>query len=662
MSKAKRVIVLILSAIMLLLFGLSMTTVKANAENEIDYVNQNYHDIPERGSFYYASIDIIYKIHCPDIRTAVNDTDKMSDYVNFISFRAATGYQIYFVNGVACDFEELSNGYYEHQCSSYSNYYEILYYDESNSFVYVKFKNLDDLLNNIGDETLEDVSIGQRETNTYVQPVQYIYVSEIQTPVTDITSEDVYFLSEVKAANGMERLTNKNLYSIRYIIKLNQKVSHLVDKIEVSFIKGGENFTLYQSSFTVSDGQSDDNGYIEFTVITLGDMSDITENVKLQAKITYGEKNLTVESTEINLITLWQSLVKDGFDAYDYYKNVSDDNQTHIKKLVETYNTGFYEEIKGLQNNFADYDNNTDVKLTSLIFKIPMENLSYANLNWSSEYYQGYTYRVSVRIDSNLYLTTMAYKKKTSGDGSVTVGEGLIDYDTSVAQKIYDGIRYFAYNGHLYLKIEDESPVASYIPQNASRTFSVSANDTNTQKITVQTNTVTVVYDDYNKELLSQIETLKTQLAEMQKILNEKETKIRELETEITEKANKIETLKNKKADLEKQIEEAEKAHDIDTANIAALSSELETVKSSLNSEKKELVEKISELNLEVNEYKAKVTAYEKAEEERKEQDSEELSVGCTANVGTALPVICIIAVMLSCIILGGKIYARKKR
>lgn len=654
MSKAKRVIVLILSAITLLLFGLSMTTVrKVNAANEIDYVNQNYHDIPERGSFYYASIDIIYKIHCPDIRSAVNDTDKMSDYVNMISFRAATGYQIYFVNGVACDFEELSNGDYEYN-GRFTKYYEILRYDETNNFVYVKFKNLDDLLNNIEDETLEDVSIGQRETNTYVQPVQYIYISEIQTPVTEITSDDVYFLSEVKAANGTEKLTNKNLYSVRYTIKLNQKVSHLVDKIDVSFVNGGEKFTLYQSSFIVSDGQGDDNGYIEFTVITLGDMSDITDNVKLQAKITYGEKNLTVESTETNLITLWQSLVKDGFDSYDYYKNVSNDNQTHIKKLVETYNTGFYEEIKGLQNNFADYDENTDVKLTSLIFKIPMENLSYASFDWSSEYYQGYTYYVSASIDDNLYLTTTAYKKESNDNGTV--------YDTSVSQKIYDSVDYFAYNGSLYVRIKDDTPVTSYFPQKATKSFSAYANDKSNNSVTLQSNTVTIIYDDYNKELLDQIEKLKQQLADMQKALNEKETKISALEAEITEKANKIETLENKKSDLEKQIEEAEKAHDIDTANITALSSELETVKSSLNSEKKELVEKIAELNVEVNTYKSKVTAYEKAEEERKEQESEEISVGCTANVGTAMPIICIIAVMLSCIILGGKIYAHKKR
>lgn len=171
--------------------------------------------------------------------------------------------------------------------------------------------------------------------------------------------------------------------------------------------------------------------------------------------------------------------------------------------------------------------------------------------------------------------------------------------------------------------------------------------------------------DELTQELYSyQTEAEKYKaLSETQKAdLDAQETKISALEAEITEKANKIETLENKKTDLEKQIEEAEKAHDIDTANIAALSSELETVKSSLNSEKKELVEKISELNLEVNSYKSKIAAYEKAEEERKEQDSEEIAVGCTATVGTVMPVICIIAVMLSCIILGGKIYAHKKR
>lgn len=505
---------LVLTIVATLFCGFMLeSNVKAYAA-EIDYVNQDYQDLPS--SFNCATEDVIYKIHCDDIRTK-HSLEDVEDYVTKISFRASMGCQIYFVNGKACDLEDSSYG--DTVTTKYENYYEILHYDSENKYVYFKFKNLSSL---DADETvsgsLEDVGVWQ-VNGTYLNAPQYIYLSNVTTPVTEITNEDAYFSSEVKAAHGGRGFTNYSIYSIEYTIKLNQKVSHLADKIDVSFVNGGESFSLYQSSFSVSDGQGDDNGYIGFTVITLGDISDIAEKVKLQAKITYGDKTLTIESVETDLITLWQGLIDDNFSAYDYATYMTENNKTHIKKLVKTYNAGFYEEIKGSQNYFADYDKNTYIKLTSLIFKIPTENLNYASFGWSSTYYQGYTYYVSARIDSDLYLTTTAYKMKTNEDGTVTVAEGDIIYDTSVSQKIYDGISYFAYNGCLYLRINDESPVSSYFPQKATRSFSAYARDKSYNSLTLQANTATIIYDEYNKELLSQIETLKAQLTELQKQL-----------------------------------------------------------------------------------------------------------------------------------------------
>ena len=158
--------------------------------------------------------------------------------------------------------------------------------------------------------------------------------------------------------------------------------------------------------------------------------------------------------------------------------------------------------------------------------------------------------------------------------------------------------------------------------------------------------------------LLEQVETL-TKLSNEQKIeLETYKIRITSLESDVTVKTAKVAELEKKKSELEAEVTALRQADEINVANIARLSSELETVKSSLSMEKSELVSKIAELTNELNTCKAKIKAYEKAEQERKEQST---LTGCSANT-SSLPYICIVAVLASCIILGGKVYARKKK
>ncbi len=512
----------------LIFCGLTISPSRKAYAAEIDYVNQNYTDLPS--GFNVATEDVVYKIHCASIRSHFGEDEEIEDYVTQISFRASMGCQIYFVEGVACNLEDSSYG--DNETDKYSNYYEILHYDDTNKYVYFKFKNLSRLdADETVDATLADLNIIHEDT-TYLNAPQYIYLSNIEEPVTEVTPDDVFFASEVTAAHGGKGWTDYNIYSIEYTLKLNQKVSHLVDKIEISFLKGGGKFDLYESTFTTSDGLGE-NGYIEYDVLTLGDICDVAERVKLQAVVTYGFKTITVESHETDLVTLWNGLVDSDFAGHDYETYMSATHKTHIRKLVESYNAGFYTEIKGSQNYFADYDKNTDIKLTSLIFKIPLTNFKNASFNWFTSYWQGYVYNVSVSIDRDLMLTATAYKMKTNPDGTVTVDDSRITYDDSVATQIYNSVDYFAYNDCLYVRIKDDSPISTYFPQNATRTFGASATDTNYASITLQANTATIIYDEYNQELLAEIERLKAELAELQTLYEEanalSESKIEEI-------------------------------------------------------------------------------------------------------------------------------------
>lgn len=494
-----------------IILAFNTNKVKEAKAVEIDYTAQKYTDIPY--GFNVASEDIIFKVHCVDIRTKYGISE-VQEYVTIISFRASMGCQIYFVNGVACCLEDSDYGDYE--WNYYSNYYEILHYDQTNNFVYFKFKNLSQLDNDdkvSGD--LEDLSIFNRSKNDYVNEPQYIYVSNIEQPATEITVDDFYFATEVKPASGRQGWTDYNIYSIEYTLKLNQKVSHLVERIQVSFLQGEEDYALYVSEFTTTNGIGE-NGYINFDVITLGDIGSVLANVQLQATINYGDKTITVQSSRNSLIGFWEDLVSKDFVDYGSNSYMSDKNKIHVRKIVETYNSGFYTDIKGCENYFAEYKSETDLKLTSIIFKLPLTNINYADFTWLTEYWQGYVYKVKIGIDSEWRLTTEAYKEASSSDGIAT---GEIQKSEDVATAVYNGLDYMAIGDFLYMRIKDDTAITNYFPQGAKSTFNVTVKDANFLDVPIYVNTATIIYDEYNAELLEQINNLNVMLSDLEKLL-----------------------------------------------------------------------------------------------------------------------------------------------
>ncbi len=483
---------------------------------DIDYTAQTYTDIPT--GFNVATEDVIYKLSCKNPRAQVDTgNEDIEEYLTTISFKASMGCQIYFVDGYACNSEDAD--YDDSPTTMYENYYEILHYDEVNQFVYIRFKNLDTIEIN-ENANIEDMSIWVRDT-TYNSSPQYIYLSNIEKPITTITSEDVYFSTEIKAGTGSFYPTGYNIYSLEYMLKVNQKVSHLVDSISVSFLTGGSEFTLYESTFSVDDGEGE-NGYLNFECITLGANDTVTTQVQLQATITYGDKSITVISGKSDLITLWKPLVANDFSDYDYATYMTSANKSLIRNYVAAYDSGFYMAIKGSAHSFATFDSNTDIKTTSLIFRAPIENFSYMNLHWGTNYWKGYTYHAYVEIDSSFTLTTSVYKMVTNEDGTVTVGlddeisaAATITYDDSVAQSLLAKAEMFIYDGYVYVRVTDDSMVEQYFPQNATNYFNAYARNTSYTSV-LEANTATIIYDEYNKGLLEEIDKLTAQIEEMQ--------------------------------------------------------------------------------------------------------------------------------------------------
>ncbi len=175
MTKSKK-LTLILSIFalfisILFLFGIFSSVETAHAA-AVDYTTKTFTNCP-------THIDVscekyVYKVSCVSPRAYIDtDNDYVEEYVTSISFKASMGCQIYFVDGKPCNQEDADYGDYE--WNEYSDYYDILYYDSVNKFVYIRFKNLayiDDDPN--VSAVYEDMCFLVRDT-TYNPRPQYIH-------------------------------------------------------------------------------------------------------------------------------------------------------------------------------------------------------------------------------------------------------------------------------------------------------------------------------------------------------------------------------------------------------------------------------------------------------------------------------------------------------
>lgn len=150
-------------------FGVFSSVVTANAAG-IDYTTKTFTDAPS--SITVDDEKYVYKISCFSPRGLV-DEDYFEDYITSISFRASMGCQIYFVDGVACNREDSYYG--DYAWDKYSNYYDIIYYDATNHFVYIQFKNLASLDDDTSvSASLEDMCLLYDDT-TYNPAPQRIH-------------------------------------------------------------------------------------------------------------------------------------------------------------------------------------------------------------------------------------------------------------------------------------------------------------------------------------------------------------------------------------------------------------------------------------------------------------------------------------------------------
>lgn len=183
-NKAKILITLLMVAMTCITFALAFISPKPTYA-DIDYTNQDYKTIPS--GFKYASEDVVYKIHCPDIRTQYSISD-IEDYVTKVVFYQDEGGSIYFIEGVAYDYSTMQQEGEDFETSNFSDYYEILQYDDVNKYLYFKYKNLSQ-----DDEFIATYSPGfciYNRNSTYINEPQYINISDLKEESTNTGWED----------------------------------------------------------------------------------------------------------------------------------------------------------------------------------------------------------------------------------------------------------------------------------------------------------------------------------------------------------------------------------------------------------------------------------------------------------------------------------------
>ena len=188
-TKARYNIMIFLAALFLfvcLLLGAGTPADKASA-SALDYSALDYIDIP--GDVDYKTEKVVLRIHCPSIRHIGDEEgyiEGFKKYVSYLSFRMSMGGQIYFVNGVACDLED--GVYGDNTTTKYADFYDVRYFDAENQYVYVTFKDLDELVNSDIASYENGVCVVENEDETYTEKAKIAYLPE--DPTEDPTEDE----------------------------------------------------------------------------------------------------------------------------------------------------------------------------------------------------------------------------------------------------------------------------------------------------------------------------------------------------------------------------------------------------------------------------------------------------------------------------------------
>ncbi len=510
----------------------------------------------------YSSIgfdeDYIVKIYCINIDEHLSEDelyDYAGDYVTQITFRAASGYQIYFnKEGRARSVEDITSpNWFNYTVIDFSKYYDILHFDEEENAVYITFQNLDEIEDEYGSLSNCKVFL---DDSTYVKPPEVALKSAIPVEINE-NDIDLYI--------GTEDSVDSERFDFKVTLTIQPEVLAAINNINLTC--SSDLFALDKSSFTVDDAVSSDGAYIIETYAR-GNISAYNTPLKVSSTINYsGNQTFNCNSATSTLLGSWQ---------YDILAGLTkDETQT---QLINSYNAGFLEEVEGMQNYFAAYTGSNDLAITSTVFKITVGDAS--SIGWSVDYYQGDSYDVCVRVDTHGKIWAEVYTVFRD------VLESASKHNTSYEALLIQRVQYIVSDGYYYIRFMEsaETLANNFIPSKATKYFRAY----NYSDGSIQVNSATIIYDEYNAALTDEIDALKARVAELEASILATERKMADKNKAISELEVLIAAREDTIVELEDEIAKLELANNALNGNMAKLSADLEKARAELATLKEE--------------------------------------------------------------------------
>ena len=396
----------------------------------------------------------------------------------------------------------------------------------------------------------------------------------------EITAEDLKFASRINTTWEEFGFYDKELR-----LSVHESAYNAFDRITI-VTEDTENFTLEKTSFEKSEGTLED-GYYNFYLKVSVDPGAVDKELEAIIAIYRGGHSVLEHTQNFgSLLDRWKSVINKG-NLGDY----KEEYQYGITAIVNAYNSAFSATVASVSDSFTDFTDisSTSMSVNALVFKIPRANLKEVKFRFYGEIYTTYS-----GIEDwypryiNIILSAsgeLSFDYKFYGTDNVYFG---------LEEAIADDIFFMSDAEHLYVQIHNTDTIYAHVPDGqrdgAGRAETVTATNLSGETMQIQSNTNAIIYDEYNEQLLAEIERLNAEIVELQSRITEQSAALSGLKAEINGLEQTVADLEEEKAQLETVYETAQD-------NVIYLTSQIEELNGKIAAKEAEYAELLEEYN-----------------------------------------------------------------
>lgn len=403
----------------------------------------------------------------------------------------------------------------------------------------------------------------------------------------EITAEDLKFASRINTTWEEFGFYDKELR-----LSVHESAYNAFDRITI-VTEDTENFTLEKTSFEKSEGTLE-GGYYNFYLKVSVDPGAVDKELEAIIAIYRGGHSVLEHTQNFgSLLDRWKSVINKG-NLGDY----KEEYQYGITAIVNAYNSAFPATVASVSDSFTNFTDiaSTSMSVNALVFKIPRANLKEVKFRFYGEVYTTYAgiedwypRYINIILSASGELS-IDYKFYGTDYVPVDPDNKPIGYEQILADDIF----FMSDAEYLYVQIHNTDTIYANVPDGhsdgAGRVETVTATNISGETVQIQSNTNAIIYDEYNEQLLAEIERLNAEIVELQSRLTEQSAALSELEAEIN-------GLEQTVADLEEEKAQLESAYETEKDNVIYLTAQIEELNGTIAAKETEYAELLEEYN-----------------------------------------------------------------